>query len=186
MSIAVAIKKGKDVFIGADSQQSVGSNRVCLSNISESKIRRIGSVLMASTGWGLYDDILDDYLKEKKAVKLTSKMEVFRFFKDFWHALHKNYSFVNDQCDDKDSPFGDLDASFIIATKTKIFYVSANMCVTEFHKFHAIGSGCEFAIGAMHVLYDLDFSADLIAQKAIEAAITHNVYCGGKIEVIKL
>ena len=42
--------------------------------------RRIGSVFFTNTGWGLYDDILDDYLSKKKAVKFNTKLEVFRFF----------------------------------------------------------------------------------------------------------
>jgi ATP-dependent protease HslVU (ClpYQ) peptidase subunit len=58
------------------------------------------------------------------------------------------------------------------------------MSVTEFHEFHAIGSGCDFALGAMHVLYDKKGSAEQIAKQSIDAAITHNIYCGGKIETI--
>jgi len=184
MSIIVAVKKGNEVFVGADSQINFGSNKVCSSNINGSKIRRVGTAVIASTGWGLYDDILNDYLSKRKSCKLNTKLEIFRFFMGFWHALHKDYSFVNDQCDEKDSPFGDLDASFLIATKSNIFHISSNMSITEFSKFHAIGSGCEFALGAMHVLYDQDFGADVVAHKAVDAAITHNVYCGGEIEIV--
>ena len=123
MSVVVAVKKGKDVVVAADSLMTFGSN--------------------------------------------------------------KKYSFVNDQCDEKDSPFGGLDASFLIVTKKHIFHVSGNMTVTEFLKFHAIGSGCDFAIGAMHVLHEQSLDAGEIARRAVEAAIEHNIYCGGEIMLLE-
>lgn len=181
MSIVVAVKKGKKVVVAADSLETFGSNKPAAGNTSISKIRRIGPALLASTSWGLYDDILTDYLSRKRSVRLSTKQEVFRFFVDFWQALHKKYSFVNDQCDEEDSPFGDLDASFLIVTKKRIFYVSGNMSVTEFLKFHAIGSGCDYAIGAMHVLYDQSLDAKEIACKGVDTAIGHSIYCGGDI-----
>ncbi len=186
MSIALAVKKGKNLVIGADTQYNFGSNRAAKKNIKGSKIRRIGSVLFTSTGWGLYDDILDDYLSRKKTVRLNNKLAVFQFFKAFWQALHKNYPFVNDQCDDEESPFADLDANFLIITKKSIFHISSNMSVTEFLEYHAIGSGCDFAIGAMHAVYNTKLSAEDIARKGLEAAIDHNVYCGGETELITI
>ncbi|MGR3293759.1 MAG: hypothetical protein ACUZ9M_07075 [Candidatus Scalindua sp.] len=185
MSIAVAVQKDNKIVIGADTLQCFDSNMTGVDNLNESKLRRIGSVMVASAGWGLYDNILDDYLKGKKSVKLSTKQEVFLFFKKLWPVLHEKYSLVKDQCDDAASPFGELDSSFLIATKKRILLVSSNMCVTEFLKFYAIGAGRDYAIGAMHVLYDQEKSAEEIARLAIEAAISNNVYCGGNIEIKK-
>ena len=185
MSIAVVVKKDNKVVVGADTLQCFDSNMADDDNLNESKLRRIGHALLASTGWGLYDNILDDYLKGKKSIRLSSKQEVFLFFKKLWPVLHEKYSFVKNQCDNSDSPFGELDSSFLIATKKRIFFVSSNMCVTEFLKFYAIGADRDYAIGAMHVLYDQNKSAEEIARLAIEAAISNNVYCGGDIELLK-
>ena len=91
----------------------------------------------------------------------------------------------NDEWEENDYPFGDLDASFLVVTKKRIFYVASDTSVTEFHKFHAIGSGCDFAIGAMGVLYEQKLKAKDIAYKAVETAIEHNIYCGGDIEIMK-
>ncbi len=68
MSIAVVVKKDNKVVIGADTLQSFDTNMAASDNLNESKLSRIGSAILASTGWGLYDNILDDYLKGKKAV----------------------------------------------------------------------------------------------------------------------
>ena len=73
MSIAVVVKKGNEIVIGADTLQSFDTNMAASDNLNESKLRRIGSAILASTGWGLYDNILDDYLKSKKAVRLSKK-----------------------------------------------------------------------------------------------------------------
>lgn len=185
MTIVVAVKKGKDMIVAADSLRTFGSRKYGAGNVREEKIRRIGTTLIASTGWSLYNNILTDYLARKTSVRLNTQQDVFSFFVEFWQALHKKYSFVNDQCDQKDSPFGDLDASFLIVTKECIFLISGDMSVTEFNKFHAIGSGCDFAIGAMHVLYDQSLDAKAIAGKAVETAIEHNIYCGGEITFLK-
>jgi ATP-dependent protease HslVU (ClpYQ) peptidase subunit len=58
------------------------------------------------------------------------------------------------------------------------------MSVTEFQKFHAIGAWDEYAVGAMHVLYDQALTAREIASRSVEAAIVHTIYCGGAVEVV--
>ena len=185
MSIAVVVKKDNKIVIGADTLQCFDSNMTGVDNLNESKLRCIGNAMVAGAGWGLYDNILDDYLKGKKPVRLSTKQDIFLFFKKLWPVLHEKYSFVKNQCDNAESPFGELDSSFLIATKKRIFFVSSNMCVTEFRKFYAIGAGRDYAIGAIHVLYDQEKSAEEIARLAIEAAISNNVYCGGNIEIKK-
>jgi ATP-dependent HslUV protease subunit HslV len=185
MSIVVAVKKGKDLVVASDSLTTFGSSKPSPGNMTVSKVRRVGSALVGSTSWALYDNLLTDYLGKKKSVRLSERQDIFRFFVDFWHALHKRYSLVNDQCDEKDSPFGNLDASFLVVTRKSIFHVSSDMSVVEFLKFDAIGSGADFAVGAMHVLYEQKLSAGEIARHAVEAAIAHNIYCGGAVETFK-
>ena len=114
---------------------------------------------------------------------MSTEHDVFRFFLSFWKALHDKYSFVNDQCEEEDSPFGELDASFLVATKKRIFFVTSQMSVCEFHKFHAIGAGSDFSIGAMHVLYEQELNAEQIARMGADAAIAHDIYCGGEIQI---
>jgi ATP-dependent HslUV protease subunit HslV len=184
MSIVVAVKKGKDIVVAADGLTVFGSVKPAPGNVAVSKIRRVGRALVASTGWCLYENIMNDYLAGRKSVRLEDEGDVFRFFMGFWRALRKKYSYVNDQCEEKDSPFADLDSQFLVATRKRILYVPTDMSVTEFRKFHAIGSGADFAVGAMHVLYDQARTAREIASRSVEAAIAHSIYCGGEVEVV--
>ena len=187
MSIAVAVKKGEDVVIASDTQDNFGANTVSFDNYSAKKIIRIGNSYVATTGWGLYEDIFDDYLLLKEDVVLESKTQIFSFFMQFWKDLHEKYSFVKDQSDEEEtSPFGDLDATFLIANGSGIFYVSSNMSVTKFEKYFAIGSGSNFSMGTIYGLYDLEFSAEEIARKAVESAMAFNIYCGGSVELFHL
>jgi len=57
------------------------------------------------------------------------------------------------------------------------------MSVATFERYHAIGSGCAYSLGALHVLYDEQADPAALARKAVETAITFSVYCGGTIEV---
>ena len=59
-----------------------------------------------------------------------------------------------------------------------IFGVYSLREVSEYHKFWAIGSGSEFALGAMHVLYDRLDSAQEIAEAAVEAGCEFNTASG--------
>lgn len=184
MSIAVAVKKGNDVVIAADTQDSFGANKVPFDNYSSRKIVTIGSSYVATSGWGLYEDILEHYLATEEEVALETKPQIFAFFMQFWKELHERYNFVKDQNNEEDdSPFGDLDSTFLIANPNGIFYVSSNMSVTKFEKYFAIGSGANFSLGTMFAMYDLNFTAEEIARKSVESAMAFNIYCGGEIDL---
>ena len=189
MSIAVAIKKNRQLALGSDSQTSFGSSRVPWDNLKTTKIHRIGESYIATTGWGLYENILDDYLVRTPETKVDTKHAIFTFFMTFWKELHDNYSFVKDQPDkDDESPFGSLDATFLVISPEGVFHVGADMSVTTFEKYYAIGSGADYALGAISVLYDYAPAALTICRKSLGAAIDFDVHCGGEtnIKVLEL
>jgi ATP-dependent HslUV protease subunit HslV len=185
MSIAVAVRKRGHIVVAADSQESFGDRRVLRDNHSASKIIRTGSSYIASTGWGVYDNILRDYLARVTRPRLGSERAVFAFFITFWRQLHKRYQFVNDQVADEDdpSPFADLDSSFLVTNRTGIYYVSGNISVMAFKKYYAIGSGASYALGALHALYDQGLGAEALARRACEAAIAFDACSSGDIDV---
>ena len=183
MSIAVAVKLRGQLVLATDSKRTFGSGAVPEANLSDTKIRKVGSAYLATTGWGIYSNILDDYLAGKRRARLTDRENIFSFFRLFWKELHERYSFVNDQRGDDDSPFGDLDASFLIINPRGIFSVACDMSVTEFSQYYAIGSGAPYALGAVHALLDGARSAEALAKHAVEAACALDIYCGGEISM---
>ena len=186
MSIVVGIHKGLDVCVAADTQSSFGSNRVPTENAGVSKLRRVGKAVIGTTGWGIYENILDDFLSAPEQPDLSTKGRVFSFFLDLWKALHEHYPFVNDQSNHDDSPFGNLDAAFLVASPGGLFYVASDLSVTQFRRYCAVGSGADFSMGAAYTLYPGDLSAEQVARRSVDAACAFNLYCGGRVEVVSL
>ena len=181
MSIAVAVKSRGRVVIACDTKRTFGSGEVTESNLTDVKIRPIGPAYIAITGWGLYSNILDDYLRTRRNVRLTDQHTIFSFFRVFWKDLHERYSFVSDQRHDDESPFGDLDASFLVVNRNGIFCVACDMSVTQSEQYYAIGSGAPYGLGALHAVYGENADPEEVASKAVEAAIALDLYCGGAV-----
>lgn len=187
MSIIAAVRKNDQTFLAADTLTCFGdSHRVPQSNAITPKIRRIGGVVVGGSGWGVYDRILDAHLAEQPDPPLSNEPEIFAFFMDLWRVMHDKYSFVNDQAGSKDSPFGDLDSSFLVGSPHGIYKVSPDMDVSRFDQYYAIGSGAEYALGALYNLYEWEESGEIIARSAVESAIAFDVYCGGEITVMQV
>ncbi len=184
MSVAVAVQKGRTIAIAADTQENFGDRRVLRGDHSSSKIMKVGASYVAQTGWGLYENILGDFLARGPVPRFRNEREIFVFFNRFWKRMRKDYSFVNDQpMDDDKSPFADLDASFLIVNASGIFHVTGQMSVTRFKRFDAIGSGGPYALGALHTLYDETLDAHEIARRGCAAAVHFDVSCGGELDL---
>lgn len=153
------------------------------SNARATKITPIGDALLGGTGWAVYDDILDHYLAGSDPPGLHNRREVYTFFLGFWRALRETYSLVNEQAASKETPFGDLDASFLLASPGGLFKISSDLGVTEFQHCHAIGSGAEYALGAFHATASASMSDEAVVTAACQAAIAYDTFCGGDIDV---
>ena len=187
MSIAVAVHKNNDIVLATDSQTSMGQERVPVENFHDYKFLSVGDIYMATTGWSVYTNIINDWLNESKTTPpLHDESTIFRFFNTLWGRLHDRYHFVKDQEEDSESPFGSLDSSFLIIAETGIFAVAPDLAVSRIRRYFAIGAGAEAALGSMYTLYNRGSSATEIATTAVEAAIAHNIYCGLPINTITI
>lgn len=181
MSVIAAVRKARRLVIAADSQDNFGDLRPPPDNHSALKIREIDGAWIGCSGWAIYDDLLGHYLR-KRSVKtgLHSREDIFDFFLKFWRVIRADYPFVNEQSRTEDkTPFADLDATFLIASPGGIFLVSSNMSVSTFTKYYAIGSGGDYALGAMHALYAKEADVVNLAERAIDAAKAYDSGCGG-------
>jgi ATP-dependent HslUV protease subunit HslV len=187
MSIAVAVQKNGRITLGTDSQTSFGASRMPVENLRTTKMHAIGGSLMATTGWGLYENILDDYLARFPNTEFGGKREIFNFFMGFWRELRDHYTLVKEQCDkDDESPFANLDAAFLVVNKCGIYHVGSDMSVTRFERYYAIGSGGDYSLGAVEAIYAQTSSTQEICQRAVEVAIAFDVHCGGPVQLESL
>ena len=187
MSVIVAVRKDNRVVLAADTLTSFGdTEHMPQENARTSKIFRIGDSLVGGAGWAVYDDILNDFLATRPTPDLSSSRKIFTFFLDFWKALHDHYTFVNDQAASSNTPFGDLDSTFLIANSGGIFTVASDLGVTPLNQYYAIGSGGEYAIGVLYTLYNRTDDIASIATDAVSAAIAMNLQCGGNVDLLQL
>lgn len=184
MSVIVAVRQASQIVIAADTQDNFGDLRPPAENHEAIKLREVGDAVLGSSGWALYDDIFGHYLAKQKRVRLDSRPAIFDFFVRFWKQLHRAYPFVNDQPGkESDSPFANLDATFLVASPAGIFLVSSNMSVSEFRQYYAIGSGGDYAIGAMHALYGEVKDPAKVAERAVRAGMAYDAACGGRVDL---
>jgi ATP-dependent protease HslVU (ClpYQ) peptidase subunit len=184
MSIIVAVTKDGRTVMAADSLTSFGDGlRLPPNNCSVAKIRRVNGSLLGAAGWGIYDCILEHFLAGQGEPDLSDQGPIFSFFLGLWKALHERYPFVNDQPHTRDTPFGDLDATFLVANHKGIYKVSHDMDVCRFNRYFAIGSGADYALGALFNLYEGGGDAASIARQAVLTAIEFDMHCGGEVLV---
>ena len=60
------------------------------------------------------------------------------------------------------------------------------MGVSTFKKYFAIGTGADYALGALHQLQSGDGDAGAMARGAVETAIALNLNCGGEIDLLEV
>lgn len=183
MSVVVAVQKGSSIAIACDSVIHSGSRREGDDNVVSPKVRRFGESYVASTGWSVYDNIIVDYLARRPTPAFRDEIGIYRFFLSLWKTLRRDYGLVNEQCHEDKSPFGDLDSSFMIVNRHGIFGIDVDMSVLRYRKYHAIGSGSEYAMGAIHALIERERSAETIARSAADAAVHFEKNCGGPVQV---
>ena len=182
MTVAVAVRKqGKTVLV-ADSLVNFGGQRFPARDTRLNKIHRIGDSLIAWAGWSLYAEMLTAHLAvSDKPPRLHSEAEVFAFFVAFWRAMQQNYTFVQGSTPEG-HPFANLESTFLLVNASGIYRVAGDMDVTQFQQYSAIGSGSQYALGALRVLYDQPLTPEAIGRKAVQVGIDFDVYCGGRID----
>lgn len=184
MSIIVAVTKRRRTVMAADTLFLTGPQKDYTDNlVGRSKVRRIGDSWVGLAGWSVYQNIFEHYVTKKRISSLKSEQVIFDFFLKFWKTLRQRYPFVKEQREGADSPFADLDSSFLVANRHGIFDIHGNITVWRHKEYCAIGSGCQYAYGALHALYGQLNSARQIAVQAVEAAVRFDDGCGGPIEV---
>ncbi len=186
MSIIVGVTKNGRTVLAADSLNVFGQERIPADNCRALKVRPVGNALMGITGWSLYDNIMLDLLSAREPPSLRDDKEIFAFFMELWKELHERYPFVNDQPHEKDSPFGDFDASFLVANAAGIYKISQDASVCRFEKYYVIGSGGVYALGALHQIYDTDADAEQLAHRACATAIEFDIYCCTPIDIFEV
>jgi ATP-dependent HslUV protease, peptidase subunit HslV len=174
MSTIVVVQKNGKACIAADSLTTFGDLRMGSDyDAAHDKIQSYKGGFFGIVGSAAHALVMDSIIEnEKVKIDFSNRMAIFETFRELHPILKDNY-FLNAK-DEDDDPYEASHIDALICNEKGIFGIYSLREVSEYKKFWAIGSGSEFALGAMHALYDRLDSAEEIAKAAVEAGTEFN------------
>ena len=179
MSTVVVVKKAGKVCIAADSLTSFGDLTLNSNyDAAHDKILRHDENFLGIVGSAAHQLVLESVFASKKVeekkneIDLSSRLSIFESFRSLHPVLKEKY-FLNSK-DEDDDPYESTQIDALIANPFGIFGIHSLREVTEYNKFWAIGSGAEYALGAMFAVYDSAVSAEEIAHIGVAAGAEFN------------
>lgn len=171
MSTIVAVKKNGFVSIAADTLTTWGNMKESAEHIENSdKILQFQDNYLAFTGSASFRLVVAHWLRSARLKpKLDSVENIFDAWLSFHRELKDKYYLRPD--DQESDEFETSRMNVLIVNPHGIFSVGVMRDVIHYKRFTAFGSGCDFAVGAMHAVYsDEDKSAEDVARIGIETA----------------
>jgi ATP-dependent protease HslVU (ClpYQ) peptidase subunit len=170
MTTIVAVVKNGYAAIAADTLTTFGNTRLHASlDASHDKILHIGNSYVGVCGSAAHHLVLSSLLGKSPEVLLNSKAAIFETFRKL-HPILKEECFLNPKEDEED-PYESSQITALIANSSGIFAIYSMREVFEYTQFWAIGSGHEFALGAMRQAYARCDDATEIARAGVETGI---------------
>jgi ATP-dependent protease HslVU (ClpYQ) peptidase subunit len=182
MSTIVAAVKNGVACIAADSLTSFGdtkqsaefvvnSDKILLlanssTNADSNNLTYMGIVGSAAHHLVMQNLVLDHADK----IDLSDRMSIFITLKTI-HPILKEEYFLNSKEEDEDS-YESSRVDALIMNENGIFGLYSLREVEQYSRFWAVGSGSEFALGAMQTAYEIYDTAEQIAQAGVVAGAT--------------
>src|SRR5436190_22675393 len=169
MPTIVVVRKGDAAVIAADSLTTFGTTRLAPSyDRHPHKITTYGDSFIGVAGSAAHQLVLENVLARTPNLDFRGKAAIYESFRKL-HPVLKDEAFLNPKEED-DDPYESSQMTVMIANPSGIFAVYSMREVFEFDRFWAIGSGRDFALGAMYVTYDGKAkTAAAVAQAGIHA-----------------
>jgi len=175
MSTLVAVRKNNKICIAGDSLTTFGDTRLSSGyDAASDKIHPYADNFVGVVGSAAHALVLQSVFDDKAAHKhdLSSRQAIFETFRALHPKLKEEY-FLNPKEDEEDA-YESSRMDVLIVNASGIFGVYSLREVFEYSRFWALGSGAEFALGAMFALYDRSDDAEEIARAGVEAGAEFN------------
>jgi ATP-dependent HslUV protease subunit HslV len=170
MSTIVVVRKGKSASMAADTLTSFGEKRLSERfDAHPEKILLLGKCVVGLIGSPVHRLVLQSLDSAGIAMpEIASRSQLFDFLREIHPKLKDDY-FLN-PVDDPRDPYETNHMDMLVMTKYGIFGALSLREAYEYNRFWALGSGAEYALGAMQTVYGTDMTADQIAKVGVEAA----------------
>ena len=170
MSTIVAVLKNNTACIAADSLTSFGDTRQAAEFVTDyDKILPFGEqCYIGIVGSAAHHLVMQNlFEKHRDKIDFSDRFKIFESMRQI-HPILKDEYFLNSKDDDDDS-YESSRVDALIVNPSGIFGLYSLREVDQYSRFWAVGSGAEFALGAMKVAYELFDDAEVVARAGIEA-----------------
>lgn len=170
MTVCIAVKQGRKVYVGADSISISPDGEFDLHG--ESKVWTHGPWVLASSGSHRAAQIIK---AECPLVRRVPKDPMYYLVQTWTKEVRRALHAAGYVADTKSSDCP-IEGNIIIACPGHIFEVQGDLSVTETRRDHtAIGSGAPWAMGSLHATRDLPGKKRLVEALSAAEANTVNV-----------
>jgi len=175
MSILLVVRKDTTACMVADTLTTFGQKRLPDTfNVDSGKIMSVGSVSIGMVGSPAHQSVLQSLFESGvEFPDVERRAQLFEFMRQIHPRLKEEY-FLNPHDEDED-PYESSQMDLLVMTRHGIFGVLSLREVYEYSRFWALGSGADYALGAMHAVYETPISAEEVADAGFRAAITFDV-----------
>jgi ATP-dependent protease HslVU (ClpYQ) peptidase subunit len=170
VSTIVAVLKNNIACIAADSLTSFGDTRQAAEYVTDyDKILPFGEqCYLGIVGSAAHHLVMQNlFAKHPEKIDFSDRSSIFESMRQI-HPILKDEYFLNSK-DDNDDSYESSRVDALIVNRSGIFGLYSLREVDQYSRFWAVGSGAEFALGAMKVAYELFDDAQAVARAGIEA-----------------
>jgi ATP-dependent HslUV protease, peptidase subunit HslV len=168
MTTLVVVRKASEIAIAADSLTTFGDTRMSAQyDRTYDKIVYHNGTYIGLCGSAAHQLVFESLLAKHTDLDFSTKRSIFETFRKL-HPILKEQHFLNPK-EEEDDPYESTQITALIANPKGIFGVYSMREVFEYTRFWAVGSGREFALGAMQSMYGRMRSATSVAKAGIEA-----------------
>ena len=171
MTTLVAVRKNDEIAIAADSLTTFGDTRLSAEfDRTSEKIVHYQGTYIGLCGSAAHQLVFESLLAAHGDLDFSTKAAIFETFRKL-HPILKEQHFLNPK-EEEDDPYESTQVTALVANEHGIFGVYSMREVFEYTRFWAVGSGREFALGAMHAEYPKLRTAAAVARVGITAGAT--------------
>jgi len=177
MTTIVVVKKDGQVVIAGDTLTTFGSTRLAsVHDAAPEKLLKHGNTYFGIAGSAAHQLVLESLLKKHPEFSFNGREEIYESFRKI-HPILKEEAFLNPK-EEEDDPYESSQLTALVANASGIFGVYSMREVFEFDKFWSIGSGRDFALGAMFAVWKGRKTAEDIARIGVLAGAEYDTGTG--------
>lgn len=185
MTTLVMVEKDGCACIAAESLTTAGLLKQPAKYVeNHEKILRVGDAYLGFVGWRVNQTVMESVLASGLELpEVRRDLDLFEFARKLHKKLKKEY-FLNAR--DKEQLWEWSPMALFLVNRHGLFALHGDRCVEQSRRFAAVGSGQEYALGAMYAAYELDLPAEDVARLGVEAGTEFDPYSQGPITLRKV